>query len=148
MSRGWTIAIVLVGLFIAGSIMKAFEEKPTKAPKPAAPVSTYVPRQVIHASAIEIVQAYTENEVRGDQRFKGNLVEVTGRVEAVANNAFDGSPYVNLVGSGIHVVRCEFIKPDATLLAPLRRGQQVTIRGQCNGKSLTGVTLIGCRLMR
>ena len=70
------------------------------------------------------------NEVATDIRLKGKIIEISGRIQSVNKNAFD-SMYVSLE------TRNQFMpanvhpnKQDESIIAGLRRGQNVVFRCQ------------------
>lgn len=88
---------------------------------------------------------YAENGNNADERFKGRVVRVRGRVSQIGRD-FVGGRYLILdetdPGSG---VRCLFSPDHAPRLARMLKGDRVTVMGRCDGRDL-GVTLRGCVL--
>jgi hypothetical protein len=97
------------------------------------------PQTPVAVTAATLVQTYADNELRGDQRFKGQLVRVTGRVSDIAETIF-GTPYIRLsaglgglVGGGLgelfRGVTCELASTAVGSAAQLSTGQNVALEG-------------------
>lgn len=101
-----------------------------KAEQGAAETNRYL--NTIDVTAEELLKAYRENEVAADQRFKGQTLRVSGRVNNVgkdiANNA-----YVTLGESGLRSVQAFFSRATESQLVPLTKGSQVVVEGRCDG---------------
>ena len=97
-------------------------------------------------SAQQLASAYKDNEVAGDERYKGKIIAVTGVVDSIGKDILD-TPYV-VLSSGerfsITGVQCMFGDEHKSQLAALSKGQTVTIVGECEGKMMN-VLLKNCR---
>lgn len=98
---------------------------PVKAPPPAALV----------VDARTLLADYEANEVGADIKYKGKVLEITGKVGDIKKDLFD-SVYVT-VGTGkqweIREVQAYFGDADIGRAASLTKGQAITIRGRCDG---------------
>jgi hypothetical protein len=119
---------------------KAREEEAKEAQARANPVAV---------SATELLQAYDTNGLAADSRFKGKWLEVRGEVADVARVV---TPYVKLKDKGRTKpgsVGCAFEERQEPEIARLKTGDQVTIRGKCDGKSVgEDVRLEKCELVK
>ncbi len=112
--------------------------EPTPEPPPAPVVEPEKPKQLkgFKLTAASLLAAYDANEVAADEKFKGKLIEVTGKVDTIAKDIM-GDPYVTL-GSGKDFefahVQAMFPADALKQLAGLRKGQEVTVRCTCAGK--------------
>ena len=95
----------------------------------------------------ELRQQYASDEVGADQRYKNKVVEVTGTVTAVYQESpLLGIGFGPLQGS-LPAVLCEMDRRQTDLLSRLRRGQILSVRGLCLGKTQEGFIGIGnCRV--
>ncbi len=87
-------------------------------------------------TAAQLFRAYKENGVAADRDYKGKVIQVTGVVTDIRHDLLN-VPYVTLDVGGealVFEVQCYFSNKQATNLAGLRKGEQVTIRGKCAGK--------------
>jgi hypothetical protein len=88
----------------------------------------------IKVTAIDLFRAYKDNEVAADERYKGKILEVSGAVDNIGKDIMD-TPYVTLdTGDVISTVQCMFGDEHKAELASLKKGDRVTIKGECQGK--------------
>jgi hypothetical protein len=92
-------------------------------------------------SALKLSQAYDDNPIAADSRFKGNRVIVTGRIDHMGRDIL-GSPYIVLEND----VQCGFSKADEAIVAGFKKGQKVAITGTVRGLILVGVYVKNCEL--
>lgn len=90
---------------------------------------------VIDVQADQLVDSYKENAVGCKTKYNNKLVSVTGTIGLIGNLG-DGSAYVLLCYKGdcsvsIRRVQCIFNKNNLNCIADLKKGQQVTIKGEC-----------------
>jgi tRNA_anti-like len=85
------------------------------------------------ATASDIAQAYEENSVAADQRFKGKRFRITGTVADISTD-FMGDPYLTLKGGVNQFMEPHFgfEKSSSDALASLYKGATVTL--VCTGK--------------
>ncbi len=97
--------------------------------------------------ALAEAQAYENNEIAADQRFKGQRVPVYGVINSFGVDIL-GYPFVVIdrAENSIVGVQCTFGKSDAAALATLQKGQIIAVIGTHNGK-LFNVQLGGCSLI-
>lgn len=104
----------------------------------------YEPNIVI--SAVNLLDEYDQNEVRADSNYRGRVLEVSGVVHSIGT-AFSQT-YVT-IGTGekyeFITVQCYFNSGQLDTVASLNKGDEVTIIGKCDGKSLN-VSLSNCIL--
>lgn len=83
----------------------------------------------------KLLAEYSDNEIRADSAFKGQLIQTTGVVDDVKKDIMD-SIYVTL-GTGrqfeIPQVQCFFDDVHAKKAAALSKGARVTVRGRVDG---------------
>ena len=94
-------------------------------------------------SAKELYSEYDANGVAADLKYKGKILAVTGTVDNIDKDIMDDI-YVTLEGDDfIGSIQCFFADSHVGEAASLRKGQTLTIKGQCNGQ-LMNVLLKGC----
>jgi len=93
-------------------------------------------------SVEQLRDAYRENELAADQRYKGEVLDVHGVVNSVES---DGTVYLQSesVFAFVSEVRCTFRTRYG--IANLRKGHKITVRGKCEGRSGL-VNLVRCEL--
>ncbi|MBN9117732.1 MAG: hypothetical protein J0I06_00930 [Planctomycetes bacterium] len=118
------------------SLDKKPEEKPDpKAGPPAAPVPV---------TAEELERAYDENVVAADAKYKGKVLQLTGRVFKVVRNR-PGVVTIEFETDAGETVDCDFAtKESQTPLAAVTAGDTIVVRGLCKGRSDDVVTLGNC----
>lgn len=138
--RAVAISLAVVVLVVAGCLET--EEKRREVLSQPATATVRAP---------DLWQAYQENEVAADQRFKDKVVIVTGVVENIGKDIMD-TPYVTLrtqdFGSAGYwaQVQCMFADTNIDTLGRLQSGQRVKIKGSVDGY-LVNVILHGCTIV-
>ncbi len=130
--------LTIVGL---GLIAMACKGKDGSASEPVAAAVT--------VDVATLVADYKANEVRGDAKYKGKRVQVTGIVGDIKKNAFD-QIYVEL-GQGkqfdMETAQCHFPKESTEKAAMLDKGTTITVDCKCEGKIITFVNLADCKFV-
>ncbi len=85
-------------------------------------------------TANQLYEAYEQNEVAADMKFKGKIVVTSGELQDI-NRDILGTAYI-IIGGGEFVegVQCSFTKSSEAVIAKLKKGQQVTAKGKVTGK--------------
>jgi len=93
-----------------------------------------------------LAEDYKANEVNADHKYKGKILRVTGEVTSISKDIFD-NPEIKL-RSGTMFIRidCSFRDSEHRKLGALRKGQIITLVGECDGLTLHTVFLSGCTL--
>lgn len=127
----------------ADGIVKQSDYDKLKSLSDAAPE----PVETISVSAADLYNAFSDNEISANDKYKGKVVQVTGTVGSVDETW--GSPWVNLDADewGITSVMCMFPKDAKSQLASLSSGQSITIQGTCDGMSLGSVSVMDCSIV-
>lgn len=96
-------------------------------------------------SATQLIQNYTDNEVRADENFKGKTLYVEGIVSDIKKD-ISGNIYVKLESTqnSFREVQCYF--DDKETAAKLEKGMLVTFDGRCEGL-LMHVRMKDCKLV-
>ena len=140
--RGVWIGLIIF-LICAGAfwyiIYNAFTSGGPQANPSSAPI-------VVTASQLE--QAYNDNSVAADQKYKGNLIEVSGVIVDIGTGLFN-EPYVMLAGDTMgDNVQCIFDASEDNAIASLVKGQSVTLEGTGDGSSLSNAALSHCSIVQ
>lgn len=104
------------------------------------------PRIEATVTAKELFEAYEKNEIAADNRYKGKLLEVSGKVDNVGKDLLD-TPYLTLEVGKFQIMGVQAFFDDDSLpkLANLSKGQGVTLQCRCDGK-FGNVMLKDCAL--
>lgn len=94
-------------------------------PEPEVPAFT--------VTAEELVGAYEGNELAAEQKYEGELVEVTGVVGDIRKDILD-QPFVTLgTGKELEVRQVQCFLADGVDATSLRKGERVTLKGRVDG---------------
>lgn len=95
---------------------------------PSDPIAASVP-------AAALVQEFKDNEPAADVKYKGKVIEVTGRVKQV--NDFGGVSDISVELDGVNLasVDCNFSSNQRAAVSGLTTGSTVTVRGRCTAWS-------------
>jgi len=152
-SGGKTALIVIACVFGFAALMGILfgEEEPAGSSSGIAQVDTSSEAQIqyIEISAQDLWNAFEDNEVAADEKYKGEYVKVTGIVNNInskdvltsANILLEVDEYV------FGCVQCNFNSDDAKAIANVKKGQKVTVVGTCGGLNLYNVMINGCELI-
>lgn len=142
----WVVAVLggLGALVLLIAIASAFGPKKDKEAEsgsaPAASSATPQPSKEsakvavapVDVTADELHEAYKENEIGADSKYRGKILRVSGKVAQIGKDILD-NPFVEIATSnefeGVHAT---FASEGA--LGSLKRGQKITVR--CRGKGL------------
>lgn len=103
---------------------------------------------VVRVPIADLIDDYKDNEIRGDQRFKGKVVETTGALLSISKDAFGKAFLVLGKGSGFELngVHCMLIDKSIEPASKLSKGGRATVRGTVTGLILGSVVISGCEL--
>jgi hypothetical protein len=89
----------------------------------------------IPITAAELIEAYSMEGPDGAGKYKGKTLAVTGTVSRTGKDYLN-KLYVNLKSetNPIIEVHCTYNEDQAAAMSALKVGQQVTIRGVCDGR--------------
>jgi hypothetical protein len=100
-------------------------------------------KKAIVVSDGELSRAFLDNEISADEKYKGKLIEVTGRIDDLGKSKYGDIQYIlhgSSGGGGIQCVLAEINnKEHKEKYVNLKNGQVVTIRGYVQGL-IGGVT--------
>lgn len=137
---GWLVGIPLGGLFLCCGgcvMMTGLVGLGHKAQQEAGAKKVAESKDAIKVSAATLFQAYKNNEVKAKEDYGGKVVEVSGTVEAVKER------YIELAENDSRfVLGLVHVYPDddsKQKMGSLNKGQYITIRGICKGKSFASV---------
>ncbi len=89
----------------------------------------------ITITAAELIEAYRMEGPDGAGKYKGKTLAVTGTVSRTGKDYLN-KLYVNLKSetNSVMEVHCTYNEDQAAVMSALKAGQQVTIRGVCDGR--------------
>lgn len=165
-SKKKMVAIIVVGIFIFFMIISLSSEDKnktqttqeqnqqpaqqttsepdnTKAEKPAEPVKA-VPQVTVTSATIS--KEYSENEVAADAKYKGKLIEISGKVSSIDNGTFDNEIIIRLSDGkyDINNAWCYMKESEREKAIALKKGQQVTLIGTGDSATMSSPVLKDC----
>lgn len=86
----------------------------------------------VSVSAKELTKTYDENELAADEKYKGKMLAVSGKISNIAETL--GNLTISLEGHDVvKSVMCSFDESEKSNIAKLKKGQQVTLVGKGDG---------------
>ena len=125
--------------------------KPT-ANKATSPTATPNTQAVIAVSAYQLAGDYHANEVSADNKYKNNLLEISGTIDSIGKDIL-GYPFITLSNGSdsisLNDVECSFDQTDSnnSALSSLSKGQKITLEGTGSGMTLTQVMVKNCSVV-
>lgn len=128
------LALIVLCILAFGSIPDQSGGGSTSAGSSGTPTPARAGFQLT-VSATTLFQDYKANEVAADQKYKGKILRVSGTIDNIGKDILDNM-YVSLkVGQySILGVQCFFADSHKSKLVSLRKEQQLTVVGRCDGK--------------
>jgi len=103
----------------------------------------------IKVSATELSQAYDNNKVAADAKYKDKILEISGIIDSIGKDILD-DPYVTLKGReySLFGIQCMFSRASEGELAQLSKGQSITLKGKVSNELIGNVLVRGCTIVR
>ena len=100
----------------------------------------------------QLIKAYDDNEINANNKYKGKILHLTGYVDDISQSdgLFSESFYVYLDNgekNSYDYVMCSLSESGAEKAAKLKKGDKITIEGECDGISVTSVGLSNCDII-
>lgn len=110
------------------------------------PVATQPATPEATITSVEFSKAYSDNEVAADAKYKGKLIEVSGKVSGVDNGTFDNGMIVKLSDGqyDFSSTMCYMKESEKDKVLNLKKGQQVTLIGTGDSATLKSPVLKNC----
>ena len=104
----------------------------------------------ITISSTQLAKELEENEVKFMSDYKDKTLEVTGKIENFDSGFDDESVVIELKGGGVILdeVRCTLAKDQAKEVSKYKKGDVVTIKGNCSGATMGSVMLKSCIIVK
>lgn len=95
----------------------------------------------------QLYKEYMDNPISADAKYKGKILKLTGKVDTI-DREIAGNTYITFKIDFLKDIRITFKKSEESKVADLKKGQQVTIKGECTGTLLsTTVALNDCEIV-
>jgi hypothetical protein len=96
----------------------------------------------IKITAVDLQNAYEDNEVQADMRYKGRILRVTGNVESVSKDVLD-KPFVALGTKNMFTSVVAYGMPESQV-ANLHKGDRITLTCKGSGMTMRSAVLREC----
>jgi len=112
--------------------------------KPAEPAAKAAPQVTVTGAVIS--KDYSENEVSADEKYKGKLIELSGKVYSVDNGTFDNEIIIKLSDGKYDMsgAMCYMKDTEKSKVLAFKKGQQVTLIGTGNSATIGSPMLKDC----
>lgn len=104
----------------------------------------------VQITATSLCQAYKDNELASDEKFKGKTLEVSGKVRRVYETTRPKAACIELedeTSFSVLRVKCYFDPKVADALLGVQKDQKIKVSGTCEGKEPFGVKLSSSKLL-
>lgn len=117
--------------------------EPKKEERPAEP-EKLTPQITI--TSVNIAKEYSENEVAADEKYKGKMIEISGKVTSIDNGTFDNEMIVKLTDGqyDFNGPWCYMKESEKDKVLAFKKGQQVTLIGTGDSATLKSPILKSC----
>jgi hypothetical protein len=141
------IVVILIAAGVAGWIFITERGEPAAETTPT-PTPTCEPG-VICVTADQLCDAYDKNSFQADAEYKGNILDVSGRIGEIGRGILTEQAFLTLdcgLFSDLFTdVWCSFDEDDEDKLIPIEEGDYAVVRGNCTGKgTMLAVTIMHC----
>lgn len=121
----------------------ATETSNKKGENPAEPAKV-VPQ--ITVTSVNISKEYSENEVAADAKYKGKLIEISGKVYSIDNGISDNEIIIRLSDGKYDINNswCYMNESEREKAIALKKGQQVTLIGKGDSATMSSPVLKDC----
>ena len=165
-SKKKMVAIIVVGIFIFFMIIglssedknktqtaseqnqqsaqqTATETNNKKGENPAEPAKV-VPQVTV--TSVNISKEYSENEVAADAKYKGKLIEISGKIYSIDNGISDNEIIIRLSDGKYDINNswCYMNESEREKAIALKKGQQVTLIGKGDSATMSSPVLKDC----
>lgn len=106
-------------------------------------VAATAPAYKITAEAL--LKEYRTNQVAADNKYKGKVIQITGRIDEIGKSLLTNEPQVVFPDkSGVDSISCSFDKSQSNKLLHLKSGDIITVKGLVRRYGLGVLLLKNC----
>ena len=117
-------AIAVILLIAVAYLVKEYDRKPADVADIIAAEKT---------TAFNLLKAFEDSEPIANKKYAGNIIEVTGTISSIYNEA---DTIVNVLletGDPLHTINCALATKEISGIKKYKPGQSITIKGHCTG---------------
>jgi hypothetical protein len=108
------------------------------------------PTPALTVTAFQMASDYKDNQVAADAKYKDKLVEISGSVDTIGEDALE-TPYIAFATENqydvINRIQCMFGKDDSAALSNVKKGQKITLQGTVSGM-LGNIIVNDCQIVQ
>jgi RNA polymerase subunit RPABC4/transcription elongation factor Spt4 len=139
----WQVLLIIIGVIVFISVVANMNNNSTDntsttgSAQNEKTAESQKPIEAITIAPDDLFAAYDGNEVKADNTYKGKMVRISGKVGDIGKDILD-QPYITFARGEWDMVHVQvyFKKNEQAKMAELDKGQQITIVGRCDGKSM------------
>lgn len=98
-------------------------------------------------TAVQLFEEYEANEVRADDAYAGEVIEISGTVKSI-NSSGRGATVLLDVGGAVSSITCRFEEGDRADVTRIDEDMPVVLKGIVSGMTLWSVIVDSCVLVR
>ncbi len=105
--------------------------------------------ETVEVTADELLAAYKENELAGDQKYKGKTLVVTGVLDSIQSGIGD-APFLLLKAGDeyeFNMPQAHFDKSETESLVALKKGESITVQCVSSGEVMGSPMLNECKVI-
>ncbi len=105
--------------------------------------------ETVEVTADELLAAYKENELAGDQKYKGKTLVVTGVLDSIQSGIGD-APFLLLKAGDeyeFNMPQAHFDKSETDSLVALKKGESITVQCVSGGEVMGSPMLNECKVI-
>ena len=141
--KGLAITLAIVCIIIVG----VSSDESNNTVQTESKVSEQKVENVMEVDHLQLHQEYMDNPISADAKYKGKILKLTGTVGTI-DREIAGNTYITFEIDFLKGIRVTFKKSEESKVAQLKKGQQVTVQGECTGTLLsTTVALNNCEIV-
>ena len=85
----------------------------------------------------DLIKEYQDNAIRAEKKYKGKIVEVTGKIESIDKDILNNE-YISISGGGVFdYIQCYISKSEITKIDNYKTGDKITIVGRIDDYELS-----------
>jgi hypothetical protein len=97
---------------------------------------------IITVTPIQYYTDYQDNQIAADDKYKGNKINISGKIQGIGRDKQDGVFITLSAGDFIEDVRCFLQNEDA--VKELKKGNKISLSGIGKGRDIFGPELEEC----
>ena len=118
------VAVAVIILIAVAYLFREYNRTPTN-------VADITAAETI--SAPDLIAAFENNETLANEKFTGKIIEVTGVISSIHNEADTVVSVRMETGDPLHKINCALAKNEMAEIKNYATGQSIAIKGYCTG---------------